>query len=211
MLGQGHGAEIDRHAMVLRLNNSPNKGHEADVGAKTTVSLINGWRLHWCGERPTCPCWPYGIDVALMAYVWEPFMLEDIKLCRSMHPNALILAVDKELEVLANRIAREYTARRFEALKDLEEKKRMLAERQKVKLNFSTGLLGVALSLGLCQRLSLYGFNRNASQHHFWESATRHEIPDHDYQSEADFYAELAMGSSSLGRYWPLPPTRFVE
>jgi hypothetical protein len=51
----------------------------------------------------------------------------------------LILAVDKELEVLANRIAREYTARRFEALKDLEEKKRMRAERQKVKLNFSTG------------------------------------------------------------------------
>eukprot|EP00873_Tetraselmis_striata_P008518 jgi/Tetstr1/428782/TSEL_018769.t1 len=138
MLGQGRGAEIDGHTMVMRLNNSPTRGHEDDVGAKTTVSLINGWRLHWCGERPMCPCWPYGLDVALMAYIWEPFMADDIRRCLASHPGSLILAVEKELEALANRIAREYTARRFEALTDPAEKRRMREERQRVKLNFST-------------------------------------------------------------------------
>lgn len=47
--------------------------------------------------------------------------------------------MEKELEALANRIAREYTARRFEALTDPAEKRRMREERQRVKLNFSTG------------------------------------------------------------------------
>ena len=32
--------------------------------------------MHWCGERERCPCWPYGLGVAILTYVWEPFMRE---------------------------------------------------------------------------------------------------------------------------------------
>ena len=66
------------------------------------------------------------------------------------------------------------------------------------------------LSFGLCESLSLFGFNRNASQHHFFENRTQHEYLDHDYVSEVDFYRELADGTAPLGKFYPLPKTRLV-
>uniref|UniRef100_A0A061QNG5 Cmp-n-acetylneuraminate-beta-galactosamide-alpha--sialyltransferase 1-like n=1 Tax=Tetraselmis sp. GSL018 TaxID=582737 RepID=A0A061QNG5_9CHLO len=210
LIGAGHGADIDSHDMVLRINNSPIKGHEADVGARSTISLLNGWKIHWCGERPSCPCWPYGLDTAIATYVWEPYMRQDIARCRAAQPRAFIFVVDKDLEFLANRVVREYTERRIARLSP-QERREELALRRKVRLGFSTGLLAVVMSFGLCRRLSLYGFDRDASQHHFFENRTRHEYLDHDFASEVEFYREVAAGNSSLGRVFPLPPTRLIK
>eukprot|EP00051_Salpingoeca_urceolata_P035033 m.27810 g.27810 ORF g.27810 m.27810 type:complete len:395 (+) comp8646_c0_seq1:181-1365(+) len=47
LLGQRKGAEIDRHEAVLRINAAPSIGYEADVGAKTTIRLLNSKRVYF--------------------------------------------------------------------------------------------------------------------------------------------------------------------
>eukprot|EP00899_Mesostigma_viride_P026844 jgi/Mesvir1/7344/Mv25800-RA.1 len=39
--GAGHGPEIDRVDIVIRMNNAPVKGYEADVGSRTSLRLIS--------------------------------------------------------------------------------------------------------------------------------------------------------------------------
>lgn len=117
------------------------------------------------------------MGVAIITYIWEPFMRDvrmavpcthmntlamactsrvetnddthqtnvtpllhqDVKHCLASHPKALIMLVDQEVEVLANRIAREYTERRLRSLQK-DQLASVLEMRRKVKLNASTGM-----------------------------------------------------------------------
>jgi len=45
LLGRGFGEEIDRHEFVVRHNNAPTAGYESDVGAKTTMMVMNSIAL----------------------------------------------------------------------------------------------------------------------------------------------------------------------
>ncbi|XP_038063306.1 alpha-N-acetylgalactosaminide alpha-2,6-sialyltransferase 3-like [Patiria miniata] len=40
LLGTGAGREIDSNDCVLRMNNAPTKGHEEDVGSRTTIRVV---------------------------------------------------------------------------------------------------------------------------------------------------------------------------
>mmetsp|Transcript_10470 Transcript_10470/g.19807 ORF Transcript_10470/g.19807 Transcript_10470/m.19807 type:complete len:447 (-) Transcript_10470:152-1492(-) len=41
LTGSGLGAEIDAHSAVFRINDGPTRGHERDVGTKTTFRVLN--------------------------------------------------------------------------------------------------------------------------------------------------------------------------
>ena len=68
MSGSNLGAEIDANEIVVRFNNAPTKGYEADVGGKTSLRLTNaifqGYRekdgeavlAKWCQEASRAPC-----------------------------------------------------------------------------------------------------------------------------------------------------------
>jgi len=47
LLGRGHGPDIDRHDVVLRVNSPPLDGHIADVGRRTTVTTLNPSQYTW--------------------------------------------------------------------------------------------------------------------------------------------------------------------
>jgi hypothetical protein len=44
---RGHGGAIDAHIAVWRINQAPTAGYEADVGAVTTLRLLNNV---WAGN-----------------------------------------------------------------------------------------------------------------------------------------------------------------
>eukprot|EP00191_Tetraselmis_sp_GSL018_P009108 CAMPEP_0177615582 /NCGR_PEP_ID=MMETSP0419_2-20121207/23543_1 /TAXON_ID=582737 /ORGANISM="Tetraselmis sp., Strain GSL018" /LENGTH=507 /DNA_ID=CAMNT_0019113271 /DNA_START=428 /DNA_END=1951 /DNA_ORIENTATION=- len=58
--GSRLGGEIDNHTAVIRFNDAPTSGYEADVGSKTTLRLQNNMYCGFC-EKPDEILFPYTI------------------------------------------------------------------------------------------------------------------------------------------------------
>ena len=69
VLNRTYGEEIDRHDMVLRLNNARTHGFEKHVGVKTTIAFMNSNILHQCARRVRCFCHPYSDTVPIVMYI----------------------------------------------------------------------------------------------------------------------------------------------
>lgn len=61
LTGSGLGKEIDNHTAVIRFNDAPTRGYEADVGAKTTLRIQNNMYCGFC-ERHHEVLFPYTIS-----------------------------------------------------------------------------------------------------------------------------------------------------
>lgn len=208
LLGAGHGARIDAHAVVIRLNNAPVAGFGDAVGAKTNVSVVNGWKLADCERDGRCTeaCWPYGGRVALLVDAFEPQMRKMTFDCQHRFDRRLVQPVDGGLlRLLETRVMAEYeTARIKRHPRGMWQ--RLVEERRKVKMKASTGLQAVFVALSQCERVGLFGFGEaGAAQHHYYEADTVQEIPDHSYGAEQLFYQDLVRGNTTLEGDFPLP------
>ena len=168
------GGAIDAHEAVLRLNAAPTRGHEANVGRRTT------WRVH-NSEKP----W-------FMAALDTPEL--QVAVCHAPWIGACQHQAFSGL----------YSANASLVNPLLYSQLWSLLGRPRGKQTPSTGLLAIALALGVCDHVSLYGFSKATDaprcSHHYWDcpkwTETYHYIdPAHKYH---DWVGEAALRDSWL-------------
>ena len=144
--GTDFGAAIDAHDAVIRVNAAPVRGHGKAVGQRTT------WRVH-NSEKPyfMASLGHRELQVVVCHMQW-------IGACQH-------LAFGGAFASTASLVNPRFYSELWSLL-----------GRPKGKQSPSTGLLAIALALGVCGRVSLYGFSlpaapteRRTCERHYWE------------------------------------------
>ncbi|KAJ4972364.1 hypothetical protein NE237_005463 [Protea cynaroides] len=189
LLKTEYGELIDRHDFVIRLNNAWTKGFESHVGSKTNLSFVNSNILHFCARRPNCYCHPYGGKVPLIMYICQPVHFLDYTICNSSH-SAPLLITDARFDNLCARIVKYYSAKRFveETGKSLED---WGSAHDAVEFHYSSGMQAIMLALGICEKVSIFGFGKSAEATHHYHTKQKAELDLHDYAAEYAFYNDL--------------------
>lgn len=196
LLNQSHASFIDSHEMVMRLNNARITGFEQYVGSKTTLSFVNSNILHTCARRTGCFCHPYGADVPLIMYICQVVHLMDVALCGSTQ-QAPIIVTDARFDTLCARIIKYYSLRKF-----VETTGRRLEDwsdaHEGPLFHYSSGMQAVLLAVGICEKVSIFGFGKSETSKHHYHTSQRAELRLHDYSAEYEFYMDLAAQDAQL-------------
>ena len=202
-IGKGRGSLIDENDAVVRVNSAPAGGeHSDDVGSRTTVSVINGWKLDSCVSGANCSCWDRqykeGSRVFVVAYSILDVHEARGDVCGASNPsNFYLLQRQGDFPKFVQSLVRHYTSEKIKRNFPREAWPKLAEERRKVKLHYSTGFLAAVLAFTLCSKVSLFGFGK-ADQHHYFEGETQSEVADHDYDAEMLFYAEMESGEADV-------------
>ncbi|KAI5003703.1 hypothetical protein ZWY2020_030863 [Hordeum vulgare] len=182
------------HHAVFRLNNARIVSYTAHVGAKTNLSFINSNILHLCARRPGCFCHPYGSGVPVLLYICQAAHFLDVAACNASSlatHDAPISVTDPRLDVLCARIVKYYSLRRFVA-----ETGRAVEEwnsaHDAALFHYSSGMQAIMVAVGVCDRVSVFGFGKVADAKHHYHSNQKNELDLHDYEAEYAFYRDLA-------------------
>ncbi|MED6222376.1 glycosyltransferase 29 [Stylosanthes scabra] len=199
LLKKHYGSVIDSHEVVIRLNHARVQGFEQNVGSKTNISFVNSNILHGCSRMIGCNCHGYKDDVATVMYICQLAHFMDYTLCkRSMGARSPLLVVtDPRFDVLCARIVKYYSLRRFvlESGKGLEEWGPFHDE---AMFHYSSGFQAVMLALGVCDRVSMFGFGKSVNAKHHYHTNQKSELSLHDYEAEYEFYHDLVHGIRPL-------------
>ncbi|KAI3855149.1 hypothetical protein MKW92_040521 [Papaver armeniacum] len=189
LLTNEYGDMIDKHEFVIRLNNARIRGYEKNVGSKTTLSFVNCNKMHLCARRETCFCHPYGENVPIVMYICRATHLMDYIICNSTHKAPLLLT-DARFDVLCSRIVKYYSLKLFteETGKSPEE---WAASHDGSLLHYSSGMQAVMLALGICDKVSIFGFGKSVVVKHHYHNNQKTELHLHDYEAEYAFYRDL--------------------
>ncbi|KAH7519043.1 hypothetical protein ACOSQ2_016363 [Xanthoceras sorbifolium] len=189
LLKKNYGELIDSHEMVIRLNNARTERFEQSVGSKTGVSFVNSNILHLCARREGCFCHPYGVTVPMVMYICQPVHFMDYTICNASH-KAPLLITDPRFDLLCARIVKYYSVKRFveETGKSLEE---WGSAHDGSMFHYSSGMQAVMLALGICEKVSIFGFGKLASAKHHYHTNQKAELRLHDYEAEYAFYHDI--------------------
>ncbi|ESW04412.1 hypothetical protein PHAVU_011G093000 [Phaseolus vulgaris] len=192
LLNRDYGSEIDAHEAVIRLNNARVDHFETKVGKKTSISFMNSNILHLCARRAGCFCHPYGDHVPIVMYICQAVHFLDYTVCNVSH-KAPLLVTDPRFDVLCARIVKYYSLKRFveESGKGLE---KWGEAHDGALFHYSSGMQAVMLALGICDRVSIYGFGKSTSAKHHYHTNQKAELHLHDYEAEYAFYRDLVDG-----------------
>ncbi|KAD3337144.1 hypothetical protein E3N88_32664 [Mikania micrantha] len=183
------GGLIDNHEFVIRLNNARTSGYERNVGSKTSLSFVNSNILHMCARRETCSCHPYGEHVPIMMYMCQMIHFLDYVVCNTSH-KAPLLITDPRFDILCARIVKYYSISRFvrDTGKSLDA---WAGSHDGSNFHYSSGMQAVMLALGICEKVSIFGFGKSDSAKHHYHTNQKAELHLHDYQAEYDLYRDL--------------------
>jgi len=165
--GSKNGEDIDRHECVVRMNAAEVKGHEEDVGSKTTFRLVNG--LLQQGKT---------LNYTSTPSKW----LEKIR-----NRNLIFVPVNER----SLNIARNLTHDSNTIYELTEEFKDYISKDVKRKLNRhpSTGMFACLLFSCLCEHITLYGFGfhqEDVENRHYWEQWSDHHDGSHTWNKEKE-------------------------
>ncbi|KAK4255228.1 hypothetical protein QN277_008251 [Acacia crassicarpa] len=196
LLNNDYGKLIDSHEAVIRLNNARVDKFEKKVGSKTSISFVNSNILHLCARRTECFCHPYGANVPIVMYICQPTHFLDYTVCNTSH-KAPLLITDPRFDMLCARIVKYYSLQRFveETGKALEE---WSSAHDGALFHYSSGMQAVMLALGICDRVSIFGFGKSASARHHYHTNQKAELHLHDYEAEYALYRDLVDGHRAI-------------
>ncbi|XP_057806226.1 beta-1,6-galactosyltransferase GALT29A [Salvia miltiorrhiza] len=199
LLKSDYGGKIDSHEAVIRLNNARIRGFERNVGSKTNISFANSNILHLCARREGCFCHPYGMNVAMVMYICQPAHFLDYLVCNASHKSPLIVT-DPRFDALCARIVKYYSLKRFVTMtgKDAAE---WAAFHDADNFHYSSGMQAVMLALGVCERVSVFGFGKSKAARHHYHTNQKAELSLHDYEAEYELYGDLMEGSGAVVPY----------
>ncbi|OMO49488.1 Glycosyl transferase, family 29 [Corchorus capsularis] len=196
LLNSDQGKLIDGHEVVIRLNNARTERFEKYVGSKTSISFVNSNILHLCARREGCFCHPYGGDVPIIMYICQPIHFMDYLMCNSSH-KAPLLITDPRFDMLCARIVKYYSVKKF-----VEETGKPLSEwgstHDGSMFHYSSGMQAVMLALGVCDRVSIFGFGKSVSAKHHYHTNQKAELKLHDYEAEYAFYNDLVTNPRAI-------------
>ncbi|XP_074289191.1 beta-1,6-galactosyltransferase GALT29A-like [Silene latifolia] len=190
LLNKEYGGLIDAHEAVIRLNNARVGPYQENVGSKTSISFVNSNILHVCARKDDCFCHPYGSNVPIVMYMCQPAQFLDYVVCNSSHKAPLIVT-DPRFDMLCARVVKYYSLKRFAnegPNKTIEE---WNSANDGSLFHYSSGMQAVALALGICDRVSLFGFGKSSQAKHHYHTRQTKELRLHDYEAEYDFYNDL--------------------
>jgi hypothetical protein len=209
LLAREHGALIDGHDLVIRLNNAP-AGVEGGrlarhVGARTGLAFLNSNVLSRCAAargRGGCRyCHAYGDGVPVLTYMCNAEHFVEHAACSSRSAGAgaaaPVLVTDPRLDALCARIVKYYSLRRFvrETGRSAEEWGTVHEEGM---FHYSSGMQAVVAAAGVCARVSVFGFGKDPSARHHYHTLQRKELDLHDYEAEYEFYRDLEARPQSI-------------
>lgn len=189
LLNSDHGELIDSHEAVIRMNNAKIDGYKQKVGSKTSISFVNSNILHLCARKEGCFCHPYGDEVPIVMYVCQPVHFLDYVVCNTSH-KAPLLVTDARFDMLCSRIVKYYSLKIFaeKTGKPLED---WGAAHGGFLFHYSSGMQAVMLALGICDKVSIFGFGKSAYAKHHYHTNQKAELHLHDYEAEYAFYHDL--------------------
>jgi beta-1,6-galactosyltransferase len=196
LLNSNHGEKIDKHDLVIRLNNARIKGFEHHVGSKTDLSFINSHILIQCARRAGCFCHPYGENVPIFMYFCQASHFIDYLACNSTagQNRAPLLITDPGFDALCARIVKFYSLMKF--AEETGQTGQLLADwgknHDEKLFHYSSGFQAVMVALGICDRLSLFGFGKSDNAKHHYHTNQKKELDLHDYSAEYMIYRDLA-------------------
>ncbi|OVA03579.1 Glycosyl transferase [Macleaya cordata] len=207
LLKTEYGDLIDNHEIVIRLNNARTNGYQKNVGSKTSISFVNSNILHLCARRESCFCHPYGEKVPIVMYICQAMHLMDYTICNSSH-KAPLLYTDARFDVLCARIVKYYSLKLFveETGKSPEE---WAPAHDGSLFHYSSGMQAVMLALGICDKVSIFGFGKSTVAKHHYHTNQKAELHLHDYEAEYSFYRDLVEQPEVipfLGDKFKIPP-----
>ncbi|CAH8386620.1 unnamed protein product [Eruca vesicaria subsp. sativa] len=189
LLNRQYGDVIDKHEIVIRLNNAKTQSFEHKVGSKTSISFINSNILHQCARRDRCNCHPYGESIPIVMYICQPIHILDYTVCKPSHKAPLVIT-DPRFDVLCARIVKYYSVKNF-----LEEKKEGFGDWSKGHegslFHYSSGMQAVMLAVGVCEKVSVFGFGKSNLTKHHYHTNQKGELKLHDYEAEYRLYHDL--------------------
>ncbi|XP_037738171.1 CMP-N-acetylneuraminate-beta-galactosamide-alpha-2,3-sialyltransferase 4 isoform X5 [Chelonia mydas] len=194
VVGNGHrlrnssmGEAINKYDVVIRLNNAPVHGYEADVGSKTTMRLFYPESAHFNPRRENNP------DTLLvlvpfkpMDFQWLETILNDKKRVRKgfWKQPPLIWDANPEQVRILNPYFMEITAAKLLNLS--------MKQPRKIKQKPTTGLLAITLALHFCDLVHIAGFGYPDSANkkqtiHYYEQITLKSMAasEHNVSHEA--------------------------
>lgn len=194
LLRRENGDLIDSHEMVIRLNNARTTGFERYVGSKTTLSFLNSHMLHACAIKNECSCHPYGENVPIVEYICQPIHFLDYAQCNSSHKAPLVVT-DARFDLLCARIVKYYSLKRFAEGAKTKPLDWWLADWGPAHdghyFHYSSGMQAVMLAMGICDKVSVFGFGKSSSAKHHYDTNQKGELRCHDYEAEYDLYDDL--------------------
>ncbi|CAL5016040.1 unnamed protein product [Urochloa decumbens] len=201
LLAREHGALIDAHDLVIRLNNAP-AGAEGSplarhVGARTGLAFLNSNVLSRCASRSAgagggCRrCRAYGERVPILTYMCSAAHFVEHAACSAGEAAAApVVVTDARLDAVCARVVKYYSLRRF-----VRETGRPAAEwggaHEEGMFHYSSGMQAVVAAAGVCARVSVFGFGKEPGARHHYHTLQRGELDLHDYEAEYEFYRDL--------------------
>uniref|UniRef100_A0A6N2MCF1 Sialyltransferase-like protein n=1 Tax=Salix viminalis TaxID=40686 RepID=A0A6N2MCF1_SALVM len=135
LMQKEYGELIDRHEVVIRLNNARTEKYERNVGAKTNISFLAIFCIFVEG----------GKYYSLKRFVEETG--KSLDEWGSAHDGSMF--------------------------------------------HYSSGMQAVMLAVGICDKVSIFGFGKSASARHHYHTNQKAELRLHDYEAEYDLYHDL--------------------
>ncbi|XP_074565642.1 sialyltransferase-like protein 1 [Curcuma longa] len=196
LLKADHGDLIDSHHLVIRLNNARISGYRRHVGAKTSLSFINSNVLHDCALLDGCFCHPYGDFVPVVFYICQPAHFIEYMICNSTHKSPL-LVTDGRFDALCARIVKYYSLKLF-VEETGESPSTWGMYRDERWFHYSSGMQAVVLAVGICDKVSIFGFGKSPQVSHHYHTNQTKELSLHDYPAEYEFYRDLIERPQSI-------------
>ncbi|WOL02281.1 hypothetical protein Cni_G11000 [Canna indica] len=190
LLKSEQGDLIDGHDLVIRLNNARIAGYQRHVGSKTSLSFINSNVLRSCSLHSGCYCHPYGGFVPIVIYICQPAHFLEYMVCNSTHKSPL-LVTDGRFDTLCARIIKYYSLKTF--MEKTGNHPMLWGKFHDQKMfHYSSGMQAVVLALGVCEKVSIFGFGKSPDAKHHYHTNQKAELDLHDYAAEYEFYRDLA-------------------
>ncbi|PWA34608.1 glycosyl transferase family 29 [Artemisia annua] len=100
------------------------------------------------------------------------------------------MVTDSQLDVLCSRVVKHYSLKRFlkETGKSIEA---WGAAHGGVEFHYSSGMQSIMIALGVCDKVSIFGFGKSSSAKHHYHTNQKAKLGLHHYEAEYDFYEDL--------------------
>jgi hypothetical protein len=121
----------------------------------------------------------------------------DVAVCSSKL-KAPIVVTDPRFDTLCSRIVKYYSLKLFSDAKPVHQLSDWSNLHEGTLFHYSSGMQAVLMAVGICEKVSLFGFGKALNVKHHYHSPQKEELRLHDYLAEYQFYKDLATRNPRL-------------